>query len=833
MSIPAPISACIIVKNEPLLEKCILSIREHVKEIVIIDTGSTDGTTIEIAKKYADIFESYSACNNSETGLIENFAQARQRSYDLGNQPWTLWLDADDIIEGAENLAKIIESHVDLKEDDAVGVMFPYEYSYNEAGQCTCKHYRERLVFNKDKFHWVNPVHEVLIPKDGIRYTLNTIETVVYKHQRQYGTKVHEPGRNLRILRNYFEKVGDSDARQMYYLGLECFNSGLIDEAIQHLSKYVDISGWDDERAMACLKLIDIFLMKADYESGLKWGFKTIALKETWGEGYFAIGKMFYFMAQAGGPNEMRHWERCVNFIKMGLNLPATKTLLFINPLDRECDIHRYFNMALSKIGDVNGAIESVNIALKSKPNDDGLLLNKKIYEEYIATQQAVHFINVIKDLGKIDNANADLIISIINKRTNQVECNAETKSWNIPTDLDLTAPPAELSDEQLQAVVVMMWKQLMLYDDAKSAISFLENTPLNIRNSFITGKMLGLTKEFLYQDQSAATVVNSNSLDIVFFIGNGVEAWTPASFQKTGLGGSETMAIEMSKRLAALGHKVRVYNSCGGMEGIYDGVQYYQTEKFHDLECDVLIISRRADMLGDQFNIKAKLKLLWIHDVCALAATNELLLKADRILVLSEWHKQNIMKVHNVHSDHIVVTRNGIDLSLFDKNIKRNKYKCINASSPDRSWPILLDNIWPRIREAVPNAELHLYYGFKNWEYAAQYDKGQADLILYLKNKIKEMAALGVVYHDRINQDKLADEFLSASVMLHPTWFTETFGITFASAQAAGIKIISSSIAALNEVVGDRGILIDGVWTDKEYQDKFVQAAISALNED
>jgi glycosyltransferase involved in cell wall biosynthesis len=48
--------------------------------------------------------------------------------------------------------------------------------------------------------------------------------------------------------------------------------------------------------------------------------------------------------------------------------------------------------------------------------------------------------------------------------------------------------------------------------------------------------------------------------------------------------------------------------------------------------------------------------------------------------------------------------------------------------------------------------------------------------------------------------------------------------------AQAAGLKIVSSSKAALNETVADRGILIDGEPQTEEYQNKFIEASINAL---
>ena len=124
----------------------------------------------------------------------------------------------------------------------------------------------------------------------------------------------------------------------------------------------------------------------------------------------------------------------------------------------------------------------------------------------------------------------------------------------------------------------------------------------------------------------------------------------------------------------------------------------------------------------------------------------------------------------------------------------------------------------------------MHLYYGFKNWEYSAQFDKGQADLIVRLKQQIKDMTSLDVVYHDRINQAELAKEFLSAGVWAHSTWFTETFCITAAEAQAAGLRMVTSSIAALNESVGERGILIDGDWTSEDYKKNFIEAVVSAM---
>ena len=767
------ISMCLIVKNEPHLEKCILSFKDCVDEIVIVDTGSTDGITQEVAKKYADIFEVFTACNDPITGNIDDFSMARNRAFELSTKKYCGWIDGDDLLFGAENLRKLISNIPEQKENNLISFMFPYEYSYNESGQCTCRHYRERLFSNKNYIICKNPVHEVFCPTNEIQTQFITDDSVVYKHQRQYSNKIVESGRNLRILKKYVEKVGDTDARQFYYIGLEYLNNGFVNEAIEYLTKYVAISGWPDEICMACLKLVDIYQSLQKYDDGIRWAFKAIETCATWGEGYFALGKMFYFLATQGGPGEMRHWERCAYFSKLGLTLPLTKTLLFVNPLERDYEIHRYLNMALNKLGDVQGALDSTITGLKSQPNDGALLVNKKIYEVWLVKQQFITSINKLKELEDIDQKTADLLGSLINKQIT-VDSIFGTRTQEPQQMMEISEPVKE------------------------------EKREISI------------------------TTAADGKLDIVFYCGPGIQIWNPDTIKNGGDGGSEIMASEMAKRLAGRGHKVRVFASCGE-EKNYDEVQYIPSEKYQNLTCDVLIISRRADMIEDNFNIITKLKLLWTHDIFPLNSTNARLLKFDRVLALSDWHREFMIRHCNLHPEHIITTRNAIDFNLFNKKVKRDQYKVINSSSPDRSWPILLQN-WNRIKARVPKATLHLFYGMHNWKYSAQNDPKQMDLIHSLECQIKDMEAMGVVYHGRVNQETLAEHMLSAGVMAHPTFFTETFGINFASAQLAGLRIITSNCGALQTTVGNRGVLLDGEWTSQPFQNSLVENTVKAL---
>ncbi len=88
------LSLAMIVKNESKhLDQCLRLARPWVDEIVVIDTGSTDGTQ-EIARRYADVFE--------EIPWPGSFAEARNYSFDRAHGDYILVLDGDEWIESED-----------------------------------------------------------------------------------------------------------------------------------------------------------------------------------------------------------------------------------------------------------------------------------------------------------------------------------------------------------------------------------------------------------------------------------------------------------------------------------------------------------------------------------------------------------------------------------------------------------------------------------------------------------------------------------------------------------------------------------------------------------
>lgn len=748
----APISACLIVRNEEAnIERCLQSIRPFVQEIICVDTGSTD-LTPEIAKKYADKFEVFTGCND-EQDRIADFSLARQRSFDLATQPWALWIDGDDILEGGEKLAEIIAAHDHLPR---ACVMYGYDYDHDGQGNVTMRFIRERLVKPPQDFKWVSPVHETLVPQHGDTPKILIQDGIKNVHRRRDIAKVVESGRNLRILQTYTNRVGDSDVRALYYLGLELGWTGNPDQSIEMHKRYIALSGWEDEKYLSILEVCRHYQQLGKLDDAIEWALKAILVREAWGEAFFSLAKSYYFKAQQ--TTAFRDWERCVNFSRRYLSSAPTETVLFINPMERSVEVHRYLVMACMNIGDTAGALASCEEVLKKLPNDPHMLFNVKIAKERLAKDRARLVGQELHQLGALNDQALQL--------------------FNAAIDGKFRAKRTDTPAEPVPEV------------------------------------------------QAVAHVTRHPGLDIILYIGPSAERWTPDTIAATGIGGSEHMAWEMARRLVRLGNRVRVYGDCD-QPGNFEGVEWFNHLDYHHLSCDVLITSRRPIAIDDQFQIQAKARICWVHDVhCGAELTQIRAHRLDRFFCLSDWHRKFFLDNYDfVHPDQVIKTRNGIDLALYDGTETRNPHRMIYSSSLDRGVYTAIEAL-PLIREKVPDAELHIYYGVEVWKrYAPPEQKQQIE---FLERLMAERD--GVHFHGRINPTELAREQMRSGVWSYSTWWTETSCITGQEAQAAGCRIVTSPIAALNETVGSRGTMIDGYWLSPEYKAQFADACVAAM---
>jgi glycosyltransferase involved in cell wall biosynthesis len=95
-----PIALVMIVRNEArCLARCLDSVRAHVDDMLVLDTGSTDGTP-DIARRCG--------ARVARFPWVDDFSAARNAALARVDAPWRLVLDADEwIASGAEALAEL------------------------------------------------------------------------------------------------------------------------------------------------------------------------------------------------------------------------------------------------------------------------------------------------------------------------------------------------------------------------------------------------------------------------------------------------------------------------------------------------------------------------------------------------------------------------------------------------------------------------------------------------------------------------------------------------------------------------------------------------------
>jgi glycosyltransferase involved in cell wall biosynthesis len=149
------LSAAIIVKDEAdRLDACLTSLRGLVDEIVVVDTGSTDGT-VAVAEQHGAVV--------AHEPWHDDFAAPRNRGLELATGDWILYVDADEQVEGDFAAARALLADA----DDRVGFRVRF---VPRVGWTPFREYR--LWRNRPDIRFVGHIHESIVP--GIQAAAET-----------------------------------------------------------------------------------------------------------------------------------------------------------------------------------------------------------------------------------------------------------------------------------------------------------------------------------------------------------------------------------------------------------------------------------------------------------------------------------------------------------------------------------------------------------------------------------------------------------------------------------------------------------------------------------
>lgn len=212
----ATISSHIIVKNEidnlPLL---VDDLRKFSDEIIIVDTGSTDGTLEWLKDNEDDVLKLY------EFEWVNHFAKARNFALSKVTKEWTFWCDADDRI--SENLInKINELKPELNTSDfkVVSVLYRYTPTFTQ--------YRNRLFKMSSNPKWECVCHECISCDDMIS-AITLDDSCSINHTRDHGN----PERNIAIYEKYISEGNVLNTREKLCYSREIDAQDRTEEALR------------------------------------------------------------------------------------------------------------------------------------------------------------------------------------------------------------------------------------------------------------------------------------------------------------------------------------------------------------------------------------------------------------------------------------------------------------------------------------------------------------------------------------------------------------------------------------------------------------------------
>jgi len=155
-------------------------------------------------------------------------------------------------------------------------------------------------------------------------------------------------------------------------------------------------------------------------------------------------------------------------------------------------------------------------------------------------------------------------------------------------------------------------------------------------------------------------------------------------------------------------------------------------------------------------------------------------------------------------------------------------QHKLFWGSSYDRGLDILL-YMWPDIKKAYPDAELHICYGWKLFDMLAKTNperrQWKASVQIMLQHP-------GVIHHGRLGKEELAKVRKSCGIWSYPSYFTEINCITALDCQRDGVVPVTMALAALPEVVG-AGVLVKGDIKDPKVMKTYQKELLDLMGDE
>jgi predicted O-methyltransferase YrrM len=329
-----------------------------------------------------------------------------------------------------------------------------------------------------------------------------------------------------------------------------------------------------------------------------------------------------------------------------------------------------------------------------------------------------------------------------------------------------------------------------------------------------------------LNQHTGEKTIIKSTYLKplFIFVADGGFNKWSGSNILTTGVGGSETYIIEMARYIQKHGKfQVIVFCKCEKEEN-FEGVEYKELSTFTQFVntnyVQHCIVSRFSEYLPVAYKGYVENVYLVLHDLGPSGNVIQMDRKLKNVFCLTEWHVQYFTNQFKDLSPITVPFYYGIDFNKFkNENVSKQPFKFIYSSFPNRGLLPLLQ-MWPHIYNMNNKASLYIFSDV-NGTWVNNVDP---DHMREVRRLLQQYIHMNINYHGWVDKKTLADAWLSADIWFYPCIFMETFCLTALEAALTKTLVFTNDLAALQNTVGDRGIVIQGNPMTKEWQEKALE---------
>lgn len=213
------ITACVIVKNEEThIVRWLDTMRKITKDIVVVDTGSSD-RTVELAKA--------GGARVYHFAWTEDFAAAKNHAIKQAKGDWILFLDADEYFSDAsiKNVRKCIEQHHRNPKADAL-ICKIVNIDEDDNDRVISEFYNLRIFRNVPWLRYQRKIHEMIVKETGSIQIVIISEGIEILHTGYTQSIIQgKLRRNLAILQQEIAQGGERSWHYRYlcdcYFGLK------------------------------------------------------------------------------------------------------------------------------------------------------------------------------------------------------------------------------------------------------------------------------------------------------------------------------------------------------------------------------------------------------------------------------------------------------------------------------------------------------------------------------------------------------------------------------------------------------------------------------------